>query len=581
MKWILMRIVESRSILPVIVFLLIAKIEYALSPGVDTTAFVTSSILSRPTDNSVTLTVVPKKGLQLFYEYGTASSNYTFSCDVKTTAANVPVKTLINSLSPNTRYFYRIRYKDTSAARFEAGDEYTFITQRFKGSTYVFGIIADSHLYDKKGIPSMMKVTMQNLANARPDFVLDLGDTFGDDHQPTTITQAEMMKLHLNFMPYIGMVCHLSHFFFCLGNHEGESGYYLLQTPPDNLAVYGTLARKYYYANPYPDGFYTGNKEVENFGMGYPENYYAWEWGDALFVVLDVYRGYTANDKPQGWDWTIGTDQYYWLKQTLEQSNAKFKFVFTHHLSGQGRGAIKLARSFEWGGYENNGTTWGFTANRPGWPLPIHQLMVNNGVNIFFQGHDHLFAQEMLDGVVYQEVPMPSDSTYMIGMLANADAYTSNQLNGSGNLLVTVSSEEAKVEYVRAFLPHDTSATQHNAEVAFSYSVTPRIAAVQERNVPARAVTLEQNYPNPFNPSTDITFKTTEAGQVTLKVYDVLGRLAATLVDGYRQPGTYTTKFSIPDGSTGRNCSSLVSGVYFYQLKVNETILMKKAIFVK
>jgi hypothetical protein len=342
----------------------------------DSTLFFANQILSRPTAQSVVVIVVPKKSVQLFYEYGTVSKGYAAQTAKYTTAVNVPLKVQLTGLQPNTRYFYRIRYTNGVSGQFVAGIEGSFMTQRAQGSTFRFGITADSHLYDKKGIPSMMRVTMQNIKNENPDMVIDLGDTFGDDHQPTTITQQDLMQLHLNFMPFIGMVCNAAHFLFCLGNHEGENGYFLQQTPPNNMAVYGTLARKYYYANPIPDSFYTGNGNTENFGIGYPENYYAWQWGDALFVVLDVYRGYTASEKPEGWDWTLGTEQYNWFKTTLENSSAKYKFVFAHHLSGQGRGAIVLAKYYEWGGYEKDGSTWGFSSKRPGWEMPIHQLMV-------------------------------------------------------------------------------------------------------------------------------------------------------------------------------------------------------------
>ena len=539
--------------------------------AIDSTAFVTEQILGRPTDKSMTINIVPKKNLQIYFEYGVTPSVYTGQTDVQTSTPNVPVVITLTNLTPNTRYFYRICYKDPAALQYTMGDERTFITQRAKGSTYRFTIEADSHLYDKKGIPIMMRTTMQNMLNDNPDFLLDLGDTFGDDHTPTTTTQQDMNQLHLNFLPYIGMLCHSTPFLFCLGNHEGESGYYILQTQPNNIGIYGTLARKYYYSNPYADGFYTGNKNVEGFGMGNPENYYAFEWGDALYVVLDAYRGYTANAKPRGWDWTLGNAQYNWFKETLKNSTAKFKFIFAHHILGETRGGVAVAKQFEWGGTETNGS-YTFGTNRPGWEAPIHQLMVQNGVNIFFQGHDHLFAQEMLDGIVYQETPMPSDSSYMIGMLANADAYTSNQLNGTGYLRVTVGPDSTKVEYVRSYLPKDTNATHVNGEVAFSYVVAPRTTAVEQENVRPGAVQLEQNFPNPFNPSTDITYRISKAGQVSLKVYDILGNEVATLLNEYKQPGTFTAKFSVQREA---------SGIYYYQLRTETTVITKKAILIK
>ncbi|MEJ5352758.1 MAG: hypothetical protein WHS65_14340, partial [Melioribacteraceae bacterium] len=56
---------------------------------------------------------------------------------------------------------------------------------------------------------------------------------------------------------------------------------------------------------------------------------------------------------------------------------------------------------------------------------------------------------------------------------------------------------------------------------------------------------LEQNYPNPFNPVTNISYSVSEPTFVTLKIYDFLGREISTLVNEYKQPGTYNSQFSI------------------------------------
>lgn len=69
---------------------------------------------------------------------------------------------------------------------------------------------------------------------------------------------------------------------------------------------------------------------------------------------------------------------------------------------------------------------------------------------------------------------------------------------------------------------------------------------------------LAQNYPNPFNPETVISYKLQAASHVTLKVYDMLGREVATLVNEFKQPGEYNSQFSI---------FNLPSGIYFYTLQ--------------
>ncbi|MFZ1520491.1 MAG: T9SS type A sorting domain-containing protein, partial [Ignavibacteriaceae bacterium] len=86
--------------------------------------------------------------------------------------------------------------------------------------------------------------------------------------------------------------------------------------------------------------------------------------------------------------------------------------------------------------------------------------------------------------------------------------------------------------------------------------------------------TLQQNYPNPFNPSTIISYQLPVAGNVSLKVFDVLGREVATLVDEYRDAGSYNVQFTM-------NNVQLSSGIYFYQLKAGEFVETKKMLLIK
>ena len=83
---------------------------------------------------------------------------------------------------------------------------------------------------------------------------------------------------------------------------------------------------------------------------------------------------------------------------------------------------------------------------------------------------------------------------------------------------------------------------------------------------------LTQNFPNPFNPSTQIVFSVTKEGPVTLRVFDILGREVATLVNGNRKPGEYTERF---DGTR------LASGVYMYVLQAAEGRLTSRMILSK
>ncbi len=87
---------------------------------------------------------------------------------------------------------------------------------------------------------------------------------------------------------------------------------------------------------------------------------------------------------------------------------------------------------------------------------------------------------------------------------------------------------------------------------------------------------LSQNYPNPFNPSTKISWQAPVSGWQTLKVYDVLGNEVATLVDEYRNVGSYEVEFKSTVGSR-----QLANGVYFCQLKAGDYLETKKMILLK
>jgi len=83
---------------------------------------------------------------------------------------------------------------------------------------------------------------------------------------------------------------------------------------------------------------------------------------------------------------------------------------------------------------------------------------------------------------------------------------------------------------------------------------------------------LFQNYPNPFNPITSIKYSLQKEGLASLKVYDVLGKEVATLVNEFKNTGSYAVSF---------NAESLSSGVYFYRLQAGSFVETKKMILLK
>jgi hypothetical protein len=448
-----------------------------------TITFTGSELLGCPTDNSIKINIIPDTDIELYYEYGTTMGGpYTgVTSPNETATANQPHETVITGLDPDTKYYYRMQYR-TPGGSWNARTEYSFHTQRPSGSTFIFTIISDSHaMYN-----AQYQQAIQNVHNDDPDFDFDLGDTFmidGTSNQ-TAVNNAYIAQ---RSQLYIGGIGNSAPVFLASGNHEDEEGWNF--DDAFSIAVASVKARKMYYPTPEPDGFYSGNTDPLTaldagiYGDQYREDYYAWTWGDALFVVIDPFQytmnnpyGATAgegNDDPatgDRWNWTLGSQQYNWFKETIENSDAKYKFVFAHHMLGGTqnyvRGGAVPAHMFEWGGYNADGTTWGFTDKRPEaefGSVPIHQLMIDNGVSAFFHGHDHQYAYEVRDGIVYLSMPRPStglDFNYY----SESNQYTERVLASPGHLRVTVTPQETTAEYVTS--SNSSGAVQHTFVIA-------------------------------------------------------------------------------------------------------------------
>jgi hypothetical protein len=98
------------------------------------------------------------------------------------------------------------------------------------------------------------------------------------------------------------------------------------------------------------------------------------------------------------------------------------------------------------------------------------------------------------------------------------------------------------------------------------------ITGIDDESIVPAEYSLSQNYPNPFNPSTTINFALKQSGKTTVKVYDITGRVVATLIDRQMEAGRYSVVFQLPN---------LASGVYFYKIESGDFVSMKKMIMVK
>ena len=420
-------------------------------------------ILGRPTSDAVTVSVLCSMDAAGCIALGTKPGKLDTRTPAQFFHKGEPAEVVLSGLASDTQYHYQLCLTETSSP------EFTFHTARPPGSMFTFTLTADSHL-DEQTDPVLYQRTLANALADTPDFHIDLGDTFMSEKHPS---REEAARQYLAQRYYFGRLCGSAPLFLVLGNHDGE-------TPrgrgseANSLAVWCNLMRTRHFPNPVPDTFYTGNA-TRHPDAGWLQDYYAWEWGDALFVVLDPFwfaqrqRGQSDN-----WKRTLGIEQYQWLQRTLEASNARFKFVFIHHLVGgaddQCRGGAEAAPFYEWGGLNPDGSD-GFKQHRPGWPAPIHPLLVQNKVSIVFHGHDHFYAKQDLDGIVYQEVPQPgyTGNGKPPRSAAEYGYLSGTMLGSSGHLRVRVTPKEALVDYVRT--------KAGDPEMAHTYRIPAKVPA--------------------------------------------------------------------------------------------------------
>jgi len=475
----------------------------SFSPAPVTVTFTGTELLGRPKDTSISVKVVPDSNIDLYYEYGTSTGSYTAQTPQTTATAGVPKTVVITGLNPNTQYFYRMQYRASGGSAFTPRAEGSFWTKRALGSTFTVDITSDSHIDILLGNSATWTNTLNRVSADDPDFLFDLGDTVAmyDNVGIGDVAGAE--AVYIDTLEFFNIVSDSVPVFLTPGNHENQEGWHYYNGA-DSRNIIGVNAQKKFFLNPVPDEFYSGDMSTDAniSGDHYTEAYYSFTWGDALFVVINPY--WYTEDRPyvnsagggddessnvtktgDTWTWTLGKTQFDWLKATLTGSSAKYKFVLTHQLvsdgswSGQedyGHGGAKTNHIGEWGGYDEDGTTYAWSTERPGWgPDTVHDIMVDNCVSTVFHGHDHQYAYETRDGVIYTAAPSASFTgnfngyTVGTGGLGGETIYATSGSQDPGYIKLTISPSQATVAYMKTA---GTTATH-------TYTVSPCVGQNQ------------------------------------------------------------------------------------------------------
>jgi len=452
-------------------------------PAASVADFPGDIVLGVPTDTSIRMKLyAADRSGTVTVSYKAVGGTVEQQTAAQTLSRAKVLSVALSDLKPNTAYQYRVTLQQGGSAPDIVSRYYRFQTARPAGTSFTFTIQADSHL-DENSDLDQYKRTLANVLADQADFHVDLGDTFMTEKyaEPLTAVLAQPTSKAALDARYVyeranfGLVTHSVPLFLVNGNHDAELGW-LNNGTAQNLAIWASQARLEFFPIPTPGGFYAGDSFVDPVA-GNRVAWYSWQWGDAQFIVLDPFWNTTKKPGTDAWTFTLGDKQYQWLLDTLSRSQATFKFVFLHNLvgglDGAMRGGIEAAPFYEWGGKNADGTA-GFAQKRPGWIAPIHDLMVKYKVTAVFHGHDHLYAKQELDGVVYQTVPQPSAKNNSSGANIAADYHyaAGTILSSSGHMRVTVTPSAITARYVRAWLPKDENATRKNAQIDHEWTVS-------------------------------------------------------------------------------------------------------------
>lgn len=264
-------------------------------------------------------------------------------------------------------------------------------TTRPSGSSFSFALVSDTHIgadltYTNQGDPKLLGAAGSAIRALAPDFVVNLGDMldfheYGFNEPPPdgSITRAAYLNYRNSFGRMLGEVPHYA----VIGGWDSESGCNTAEEIDRSRTQ-----RLLYLPGPTPDTYAEGGSPFQD--------YYAFTWGDALFVMLNVYT-YTPSchllstypGLPD--DWTLGDAQMEWLRTTLGNATAKWRFLLIHHPVG-GNGGNDTDSAYGRGGGR---------AAHVGEQEVVHELMQQYGVQSFFYGHDHVFTDMVVDDIHY------------------------------------------------------------------------------------------------------------------------------------------------------------------------------------
>lgn len=264
---------------------------------------------------------------------------------------------------------------------------------------------------------------------------------------------------------------------------------------------------------------------IDYFTLLNNERYYDFVWGEVHFFAVD-----SDWDEPDGVESTSTQGQ--WMESALANSTSRWKIVYFHH------------PPYSSGSHGNQDwMQWPFEA----W-----------GASAVLAGHDHTYERIILNGFPYFVNGLGGRSRYSFGNPVPGSEVRYNSDYGAMRVVATPSN--ITFEFInRAGVLID------------SYTIGPLSVPSEENRLPGKLFLL-QNSPNPFHIKSEIQFSLLRDENVTLKIYNLLGREVTTILSGRLEAGAHNVIWEAKD---------IRSGTYFYHLNAGGELLIKKGVLLR
>ncbi len=354
--------------------------------------------------------------------------------------------------------------------------------------------------------------------------------------------------------------------------------YYIFQPTANNLLVFSGFDKP----TGYPQSYYFGHDDFTGYSTVYWDHD-VWSYGAVTSELMNNYtnvfeiatKGPSVDNIPGDSAWIVADGSHNFLLAGDEWFGAYSGWNNIAHDGDFANVILGVTQEYNDINYNASGDQ-----NNPSIVKPVAgttlggalaTLFSATGDTMWYFPYYEVGVANWLDGADFT-----SDvEVFMKGIGADGNEYNigGSRTLAAGNKIAFLTYDPLSLDApADQYYWYGFSAAAPQVQALLWFGIDTTVSVKQIKGLTPEAFELGQNYPNPFNPTTTIKFALPHRTDVSLKVFDLLGREVATLVSGVKNAGSYEVEF---------NAKNLASGMYIYQLKAGNFVSTKKMMLMK